>query len=340
MEGDPMDYLLAGAVGIALAALCLLFLIRHRIQLDSHQAMLIFRRGQKVQLALQDRTVLPLLEDVELIDLSAIQLKWSFKSLQCQDLFRADVDIHSELLFAREPRLLLRLLGDTTASQLQSPDFWQARLEPILKETLQQHLQTRDTSFWARNPKELSQHLETSIHPWEGIRFRSFHIPSFAEVDETRYSEDDPSDRIAIIKLRRSRFDMEQLEQDVERAERTIEASKVLQKQLVERQRRIQNLRNELETGQSQLEKDVEQLSVQIRKRLDKVRGELDERIGTVHAASIRTAAAKGMTLPQGVEEEITRVHSRKRSELNLIQAENEKNVVSLRSKMDRIFRG
>ena len=95
-----------------------------------------------------------------------------------------------------------------------------------------------------------------------------------------------------------------------------------------------------LRTGYTQLEKDVEQLSVQIRKRLDKVRGELDERIGTVRAASIRTAAAKGMTLPQGVEEEIYRVHSRKRSELNLIQAENEKNVVSLRSKMDRIFRG
>ena len=65
-------------LGAAAAAALLMFLVRKRIRVSAHQALLVFRRGLPARVALNDVVVLPFWEEVEFIDCSFNRSKFEF----------------------------------------------------------------------------------------------------------------------------------------------------------------------------------------------------------------------------------------------------------------------
>ena len=89
-----MHPFLSFLVGFAGATAILMFLVRKRIRVSAHQALLIFRRGAPARVCLNDTVVLPFWEEVEFIELKHFILKWDFtdaQSLYTQNMQKMDL---------------------------------------------------------------------------------------------------------------------------------------------------------------------------------------------------------------------------------------------------------
>ena len=143
-----------------------MFLVRKRIRVSAHQALLVFRRGLPARVTLNDTVVLPFWEEVEFIELKNFILKWNFSdenSLYTKNLQRMDISLELELSIQREPKKILSLAKEFSTETIHDAEKIQEIFTPELKQTLTSFLMEKDAFEWIYQRAELVKKLDKQL---------------------------------------------------------------------------------------------------------------------------------------------------------------------------------
>ncbi|MEC7985596.1 MAG: SPFH domain-containing protein [Myxococcota bacterium] len=322
-----MHPFLSFLLGIAIATVILMFLVRKRIRVSSHQALLIFRRGIPARVSFNDVVILPFWEEVEFIELKRFILKWRFvekDSLYTKDYQRMDLALELELSIPRDTKKILSLAQDFSADTLHDAEKIQALLTPQLQQTLGSILVEKSVFDWNYERTELidelKRRLSFSRKEWE---VQNITISLLRSTAKSAYKEDSLEDQKGLLAFSAEEESLEQikierLEIAEQKQQRDLEKAS-LQEQSLENQ----HLKIKVDEAKASLQRDIDIFQQNISVQIDILKAHLDTELSVYRKEASQSAALLGKTLPQGMTKEVDKIRNQQRIEADMLKREH-----------------
>ena len=336
-----MLYVLAALAGMVSYAIIYKFVKRQHIQVEPYQALLVYH-NENIEVFFNQKTIFA--KAYKVIDLRMPSIQWHFKqtkSISCQDGLRLEITFSMHPFIDRSESKILSLLEQLSPADIQNKMFLQNLFLPSIQESIASVAKTAPAKTWQQDPSLLAQKIQQKLRlPLSDVAISKASVTDVSLCPEEFYDRDNHDELRGIEKIEQNRKALAKAKEEYQTIIETIQKAEEAQKQLMKKNIKQQRIRGELQKSIHTLKEDAARFQQEVQIQLDLLRSDLDVRINSFRAEVHKQVSKNGMTTPPQIDNEVSRLRTRKRAESDLLKVDHERKAQKVQARVDQLFRG